>query len=32
MLKSEFVVEAIIIFVKRIKRAWSGIFTLYESQ
>ena len=32
MLKSEFAVEAIIIFVKTIKKASSGIFTLHESQ
>ena len=32
VLKSEFPVEAIIIFVKSIKKASSGIFTLYKSQ
>ena len=32
MVKSEFAVKAIIIFVKSIKKASSGIFTLYESQ
>ena len=32
MLKSEFPVESIIIFVKSIKKASSGILTLYESQ
>ena len=31
MFKSEFPVEAIIIFVKSIKNASSGIFTLYEN-
>ena len=32
MLKSLFKVEAIIIFVKSIKKASNGIFTLQESQ
>ena len=32
VLKSEFAVEAIVIFVKSIKKASSSIFTLYESQ
>ena len=32
MLKFEFVIEVIIIFVKRIKEASSGMFTLLASQ
>ena len=32
MLKFEFAVEAIIVFVKNIKKALSGIFTLLASQ